>query len=70
MQNFLFLFIILILQLLAIKIRIELVSIIIGLFGIVLSIGVISEISYPMFNIFVMFMSLVNLLDLYYSRKG
>jgi len=68
MENFLFLLVILLLQLIAMKMRIELVTIIISIFGIVLSFIIISEIGYPIFNFLVVFVCLANIYDLAISR--
>lgn len=68
MENFLFLLVVILLQLLCIKFRIELITIIISMFGIALAIIVISEIAYPLFNIMVIFICLANIYDLYLTR--
>lgn len=68
MQNFVFLLIIMLLQIVSMKIRIVLITIMTSLFGLVLAITVESEIGFPLFNIFVIFMCLANMYDYYETR--
>jgi len=63
MENFLFLLIVILLQLVALKTKIPLVKIIFGVFGILFSAMIQSDVAYPYFNMLSFFISIVTMIN-------
>jgi len=70
MENFLFLLVILLLQLITLKTKILLIKAVFGIFGILLSIVVPSEMAYPYFNLLSFFVSFINILSCAIDLRG
>ena len=69
MENFLFLLVVILLQLIAIKIKVPLIKIIFGIFGILLSAVVPSDIAYPYFNMLSFFVSFATVVSVPFDLR-